>query len=131
MVALDGIGRSDPEFKYEIELPPGPRFKGAVMPMPSMEVPTDASIVKRLQANYRDVAGKSIAQVGVVEPMCYTGNDGARLAAAGIECCRYGPGDGISDPARRYHISRDQFISVSDMVTVSKVLGLTAVDICA
>ncbi|MFI4986144.1 MAG: M20 family metallopeptidase [Alphaproteobacteria bacterium] len=130
VAALDRIAASDADFKYEIAVPPGPWFKGAVMPMPAMDVPTDASIVKRLQANYRTVAGKAIEQVGAVEPMCYSNNDGSRLAAAGIECCRYGPGDGIADPSLRYHIGRDQFISISDMVTVSKVLGLTALDIC-
>ena len=129
--ALDAVARRDPEFRYEVEIPPGKPFKGAVSPMPSMDVPLDAPIVQRVRANVHAVTGRDVSRIGVVEPMCYAGNDGSRLAAAGIPSVRYGPGDGIADPAARYHIGRDQFISIADMVTVSRVLGLTAVDICA
>jgi acetylornithine deacetylase len=128
--ALDGVARRDPQLSYEIELPPGKPFKGAVMPMPAMDVARDARIVGLVRQNYRAVTGMDIAQIGVVEPMCYGANDGSRLAAAGIECCRYGPGDGIKDPATRYHIGADQFISIDDMVTVTRTLALTALDIC-
>ena len=129
--ALDAVARRDPDFHYEVEIPPGKPFKGAVSPMPSMDVPLDAPIVERVRANVRAVSGRDVSQIGVVPPMCYAGNDGSRLSAAGIPSVRYGPGDGIKDPAMRYHIGRDQFISISDMLTVRRVLGLTAVDICA
>ena len=129
--ALEGLRREDPELRYAVEIPPGKPFKGMGIPMPAMDVPLDAPIVERVRANYRAVSGRDVSQIGIVEPMCYAGNDGSRLAAAGIPSCRYGPGDGITDPAMRYHIGRDQFISISDMVTVTRVLGLTALDICA
>jgi hypothetical protein len=32
--------------------------------------------------------------------------------------------------AGRYHIGRDQFVSIGDMLTVARVLGLTALEIC-
>jgi len=128
--ALERLRARDPELHYEVEIPPGRPFKGIAIPMPAMDVPVDASIVRRVRAGYREITGRDVARVGVVEPMCYAGNDGSRLAAAGVEACRYGPGDGITDPAARYHIGRDQFISIPDMITVSKVLALTALDIC-
>jgi acetylornithine deacetylase len=129
--ALERLRQKDPELRYEIEIPPGRPFKGMGIPMPAMDVPRDARIVQTVRARYRDVAGRDVSQVGVVEPMCYAGNDGSRLWAAGIESCRYGPGDGVADPAARYHIGRDQFVSIPDMVTVARVLGLAALDICA
>jgi acetylornithine deacetylase len=129
--ALERLRARDPDLRYEVEIPPGKPFKGMAIPMPAMEVPLDAPIVERVRANHRAVRGRDVSQIGVVEPMCYAGNDGSRLAAAGIPSCRYGPGDGIADPAARYHIARDQFVSISDLMTVTRVLALTAVDICA
>jgi acetylornithine deacetylase/succinyl-diaminopimelate desuccinylase-like protein len=128
--AIKRLRERDPGMRYEIEIPPGRPFKGMAIPMPAMDVPVDAPIVGCVRANYREVTGRDVAQIGVVEPMCYAGNDGSRLAAAGVQACRYGPGDGIADPAARYHIGRDQFISIPEMVAVGKVLALTALDIC-
>lgn len=75
---LDGIANKDPEFRYEIEIPPGKPFKGMANPMSSMEVPLDQPIIQIIQRNYELVTGKKISKVGVDIPHAYVANDGSR-----------------------------------------------------
>lgn len=49
---------------------------------------------------------------------------------AEIPFCRYGPGDGILDPEKHYHIAKDQFISIKEVMTAMKVLSLMGIDVC-
>ena len=77
--------------------------------------------------HYREVVGRDPLDVGVSLPMSYAGNDTAHLWRAGIPCLLFGPSGGWDESPEE----PDQYISISEMVTVAKVMALTALDICS
>lgn len=124
--ALDRIKESDPDFEYELEMPPDPGYKVLRTVMEPMDMPTDEEIVKAVGRGYRAVTGGELAHVGSKLPNSYSGNDTTHLWQAGIPCVLYGPGgdwDASEDEP-------DHYIRISDMVTAAKVIAATALDVC-
>ena len=123
---LDPLLAEDPELSYEIEIPPPDFFKGRRrLVMGPLDVPRDAEIVQAVARSHRDVTGQPPKAIGTVLPFSYTANDTCHLWNAGIPCLLYGPavvrGSGGED---------DSCVIISEMVQCTKVLALTALDVC-
>ena len=123
---LDPLQAGDPELSYEIEIPPPESFKGRRrLVMDPLDVPRDAEIVQAVARSHREVTGVPPKAIGAVLPFSYTANDTCHLWNAGIPCLLYGPavvrgGDGEDDSC----------VIISEMVQCTKVLALTALDVC-
>jgi len=123
---LDQFQVEDPELSYEIEIPPPEFFKGRRrLVMDPLDVPRDAEIVQAVARSHQEVTGRPPNAIGAVLPYSYTANDTCHLANAGIPCLLYGPavvrGGGGED---------DSCVIISEMVQCTKVLALTALDVC-
>ena len=124
--ALDAVKASDPEFEYEIEMPPPADYRVLRTVMEPMNMPTDEEIVKSVARGFRAVTGGELAYVGSKTPNSYSGNDTTHMWKAGIPCVLYGPGgdwDAREDEP-------DHYVRISDMVTCAKVMAATALDVC-
>ena len=123
---LDPLLAEDPELSYEIEIPPPDFFKGRRrLVMDPLDVPQDAEIVQAVARSHEDVTGQTPQAIGTVLPYSYTANDTCHLWNAGIPCLLYGPsvirGSGDED---------DSCVIISEMVQCTKVIALTALDVC-
>lgn len=123
---VDPLLAEDPELSYEIEIPPPEFFKGRRrLVMDPLDVPRDEEIVQAVARSHQDVTGQPPKAIGTVLPFSYTANDTCHLWNAGIPCLLYGPavvrGGGGED---------DSCVIISEMVQCTKVLALTALDIC-
>jgi acetylornithine deacetylase len=123
--ALDALKADDPDFEYEIEMPPPPRFKALQVIMEPTDVPLDEYIVQSVIRSYKEVTGKDPKTVGTILPLSYGGDDTCHLWRAGIPCLLYGP-EGVEETREE----SDNFIFISEMVRATKVLALTALDVC-
>lgn len=120
--ALKKLCEEDPNLRYEFEWPPKPERGIAKEAMLATDVPVDSFIVKSLKQNHRIVTGLEMDNIGAMYPMSYSGNDTAHLWRAGIECCLYGPGG---------EFLPEQSVPVNELMTCTKVLALTALEVCA
>jgi len=123
---LDPLLPEDPQLSYEIEIPPPDFFKGRRrLVMDPLDVPQDAEIVQAVARSHQDVTGRRPQAIGTVLPYSYTANDTCHLWNAGIPCLLYGPavirGSGGED---------DSCVIISEMVQCTKVLAITALDVC-
>ena len=123
--ALDEVKRDDPDFQYEIEMPPNPKYRVFTVVMEPFDLPKNEYILETVLRQYRTVTGKEPDGVGTVLPGSYTGDDTCHLWAAGVPCLLYGPGGGSESAT-----IPDEFSRISDMEQVAKVLALTALDVC-
>ena len=123
--ALDQVGRDDPDFRFEIEMPPHPKHKVFTVVMEPFDLPKDEYILDTVLRQYRTVTGGEPDGVGAVLPGSYTGDDTCHLWRAGVPCLLYGPGGGSESDT-----IPDEYIRISDMEQVAKVLALTALDVC-
>jgi acetylornithine deacetylase len=124
--ALDAAAARDPHLRYEIEIPPPARFKGRRrLVMDPLDVPVDAPIVQAVARSYRAVMGRDPRAIGTVLPHSYSADDTCHLWKAGIPCLLYGPG-----VIRGGEDADDACVLVSEMVTVTRVLAATALDVC-
>jgi acetylornithine deacetylase len=124
--ALDPLSAQDPELRYAIEIPPPDFFTGRRrLVMDPLDVPVDADIVQTVARHYQTVTGQPPQAIGAVLPYSYTANDTCHLWRAGIPCLLYGPG-----VIRGSVDEDDSCVLISDMVKVTKVLALTALDVC-
>jgi acetylornithine deacetylase len=124
--ALDPLAASDPDLRYEIEIPPPAGFKGRRrLVMDPFDMPTDAPIVQAVARSYRAVTGQEPKAIGAVLPHSYSADDTCHLWKAGIPCLLYGPATirGNAD-------EDDACVLVSEMEKVTRVLAATAVDVC-
>ena len=124
--ALDPITARDPQVRYEIEIPPPPSFKGRRrLVMDPFDIPVDAPIVQAVARSYRAVTGQDPTAIGTVLPHSYSADDTCHLWKAGIPCLLYGPATirGNAD-------EDDACVLVSEMVKVTQVLAVTALDVC-
>ena len=123
---LDPVAARDPELRYEIEIPPPARFKGRRrLVMEPFDIPVTAPIVQAVAQGYRAVTGQEPKKIGTVLPHSYSADDTCHLWRAGIPCLLYGPstirgGEGYDDAC----------VIVSEMVRVTQVLAVTALDVC-
>jgi acetylornithine deacetylase len=123
---LDPLTTQDPELRYAIEIPPPDFFKGRRrLVMEPLDVPLDSDVVRTVARHYQTVTGQHPKAIGTVLPFSYTADDTCHLWKAGIPCLLYGPGviKGSAD-------EDDSCVIISDMVKVTKVLALTALDVC-
>jgi acetylornithine deacetylase len=123
---LDPVAARDPELRYEIEIPPPARFKGRRrLVMDPLDVPIDAPIVQAVARSYRSVTGGEPHKIGTVLPHSYSADDTCHLWKAGIPCLLYGPATirGNAD-------EDDACVLVSEMEKVTRVLAVTALDVC-
>ena len=125
--ARDALVAADPTFRYEIEHPLPPRYGALTVTMEPTDIPLDLPLVTAILGHYRDVVGRDPLDVGVSLPMSYAGNDTAHLWRAGIPCVLFGPSGGWDESPEE----PDQYISIAEMVTVAKVMALTALDVCS
>lgn len=91
--ALDAVAASDPDFKYEIALPPAPYaapFHAMGLFMPPNDLATDHPLAQSCKRWHERLTGKS-PQVGVFIPGSYAGADSGHLASYGVKCLNYGP----------------------------------------
>ena len=123
--ALDEVGRDDPDFRFEIEMPPHPKHKVFTVVMEPFDLPKDEYILDTVLRQYRTVTGGEPDGVGTVLPGSYTGDDTCHLWKAGVPCLLYGPGGGSESDT-----IPDEYTRISDMEQVAKVLALTALDVC-
>jgi len=124
--ALDEVVAHDPGVRYEIEIPPPASFKGRRrLVMDPFDMPIDAPIVQAVARSYRAVTGHEPAKIGTVLPHSYSADDTCHLWKAGIPCLLYGPATirGSAD-------EDDACVLVSEMDKVTRVLAVTALDVC-
>jgi acetylornithine deacetylase len=123
---LDPLAAGDPELRYEIEIPPPAHFKGRRrLVMDPFDIPIDTPIVQAVARSYRAVTGQEPKAIGTVLPHSYSADDTCHLWKAGIPCLLYGPATirGNAD-------EDDACVLVSEMVKVTQVLAVTALDVC-
>jgi acetylornithine deacetylase len=124
--ALDPLAARDPELRYEIEIPPPAHFKGRRrLVMDPFDIPIDAPIVQAVARSYRTVTGQEPKAIGTVLPHSYSADDTCHLWKAGIPCLLYGPG-----VIRGSAEEDDACVLVSEMDKVTRVLAVTALDVC-
>lgn len=122
---LDALQAEDPDFAYEIVMPPPGKFKALRVIMEPTDVPHEEYIVQSIARHYREVTGDVPRTVGTILPLSYGGDDTCHLWRAGIPCVLYGP-EGVEGTREE----PDNCIFISEMVLATKVLALTAVDVC-
>ena len=116
---LDKIAAEDPAFKYELIIPQSPQQPNMpAQPATPVETPVVASVIH----NHEFVTGKP-ANVGAGHRMGATA-DTCHFKGVGIQCVEYGPGFIPIWPMV------DECIEVEQIVTATKVLALTAAEIC-
>ena len=124
--ALDPLLADDADLKYEIEIPPPDSFKGRRrLVMDPLDVPADEHIVQVVARSHELVTGNPPNVIGAVLPSSYSANDTCHLWNAGIPCLIYGPGVERGSPDED-----DACVLISEMVACTKVLAVTALDVC-
>jgi len=125
--ALDSAAARDAAIRHAIEIPPPARFKGRRrLVMEPLDVPVDAPIVQAVARSYRAVMSREPRAIGTVLPHSYSADDTCHLWKAGIPCLLYGPG-----VIRGSDDEDDACVLVSEMVRVTRVLAVTALDVCS
>ena len=124
--ALDAAAAHEPALRYELEIPPPASFKGRRrLVMDPFDMPVDAPIVRAVARGYRAVTGNEPKAIGTVLPHSYSADDTCHLWKAGIPCLLYGPAT-----VRGSAEEDDACVLVSEMETVTRVLAVTAIDVC-
>ena len=93
--------------------------------MDPFDIPIDAPIVQAVARGYKTVTGAEPAKIGTVLPHSYSADDTCHLWKAGIPCLLYGPAT-----IRGNATEDDACVLVSEMVKVTRVLAVTALDVC-
>ena len=123
---LDTLAAGEPGLRYEIEIPPPASFKGRRrLVMDPFDIPVDTPIVQAVARAYRTVTGQEPKAIGTVLPHSYSADDTCHLWKAGIPCLLYGPATirGNAD-------EDDACVLVSEMEKVTRVLAVTALEVC-
>lgn len=90
---LDQIAAADPDFNYEIELPPAPYrepWRAMALYMPPLEIAKDHPLVNLVATCHRRTTGEEPI-VGAHMPGSHAGADSGHLWEAGVPCFNYGP----------------------------------------
>jgi acetylornithine deacetylase/succinyl-diaminopimelate desuccinylase-like protein len=121
---LDRLKHRDPAFEYTLVHPIERKFKTWIVDHPPMEMPVDEAIVQTLVASYRKITGQEPKSIGLPasELNARYGDDDAHLWEAGIPAPIYGPAGGSYG---------EDFAYIDEMVLCSRVLALTALEVCA
>ena len=123
---LDLLQTEEPDLNYRIEIPPPESFKGRRrLVMDPLDVPQDTYIVQAVARSHELVTSQPPKAIGTVLPFSYTANDTCHLWNAGIPCVLYGPA-----VVRGEQDEDDACVIISEMVQCTKVLAITALDVC-
>jgi acetylornithine deacetylase len=125
---LDQLVEEDPDLDYELQLPPLP-FGADKVVHPPHKVSKNEYIVQSVKKFQEKVTGKTAlvgAQTNTTFPICYAGDDDAFFTELGIPAFCYGP---AAKPIQGF-IGQHHPVDVSDLITCTKVLALTALDFC-
>jgi acetylornithine deacetylase len=132
--ALEKFGAEDPDFRAYLECP----ILGAINGI-AMKTPSNAEVVQTLAewAKYVTAEKPQIGEGSRGKPQTRGGSgdyfpraswnyqDGGHLSRAGIVTCVYGPSGGGPNNCP------NEFNSLSEIVKATKILALTAAEICA
>ena len=121
---LAQLKEAQPDLEYQLVHPVERKFNVWLMDHPPMDMPVDEGIVQTVVESYRRITGREPAGIGppASELSGRYGDDDAHLWAAGIPALIYGPSGGSYG---------EDFALIDEMVLCSKVLALTALEICA
>jgi acetylornithine deacetylase/succinyl-diaminopimelate desuccinylase-like protein len=131
---LEKLKEEDPDLDYELEI--GEKLPESIYRpadgMPPCATSEDEYIVKKVAENHEKVTGSPPLAVGRIPPEsigivtggAYASNDSGHLSKAGSKAISYGPGPTTEE------VWLGQWCPISQIVTCTKVLALTAVDIC-
>jgi acetylornithine deacetylase/succinyl-diaminopimelate desuccinylase-like protein len=123
--ALERLRRDDPDLDFEIELPPATYrepWRANKLAIPPLDLPLADPLVGIVLANHRHIVGRDPEHIGPVLPNSYAGADTGHLFAAGVRALNYGP----SGPE-----FRPQWCEEANLLAGTRVLALTAVDVCS
>lgn len=118
---LDAVASAEPNFQYEIELPPAPYrkpFRAMALFMPPNDLATEHPLSQACRKWHRELTG-SEPGMGVFIPGSYAGADSGHLAAFGTKCLNYGP----SDHSRFYNEC-----DVDKLVLATQVMALASAE---
>jgi acetylornithine deacetylase len=120
---LSRLAMEDPDLKFEIEFPPDPKYRMARIPMYPLDVSREQYIVQTLRGCFLEVTGQEPRQIGLPIPIykAYTGVDSGHFWQKGIPCCIFGPAGDWEN---------SQYTDVDEMILCSKVMALTALEVC-
>ncbi len=133
---LDPIKEEDPEFEYEIELPPDTYrdpWNTTLLVRPPCDTPVDEPIVELVRKNHVEVRGEEPEGIGAGYHLgSHAGNDTGYLSEAGIISVTYGPRNKNAQTSEKLGGSffDEQYMAVDDMLTVAKVYAMTTIDLC-
>ena len=121
--SLDKLKAADPDFQYELVNPIERKFNTWILDHPPMDMPVDEEIVQTIAGAYRQVTGDEPQGIGLPSsPLSARyGDDDAHLWTAGIPAPIYGPSGGTYG---------EDYTLIDEMELCSKVLALTALDVC-
>jgi len=123
---LEPLRASDPQLRYEIEVPPPAFFKGRRrLVMEPVDIPPDVPIVRAVARSHERVTGRAPKSIGALLPLSYSAGDASWLWRAGIPCVYYGPASGFQERG-----PEGSYILIDEMVQAARVLALTALDFC-
>jgi acetylornithine deacetylase len=120
---LDAISRSDPDFTYEIEVPPAPYrppWRAMAHYMPPLELPLDHPLIKMTAEHHQRLSGAA-PQIGMHIPGSHAGADSGHLFSRGVPCFNYGP----SQHSRFYNT-----VPLAKLDLGTRVLASVAEEIC-
>ena len=118
---LDAVAATDPDFSYEIELPPAPYrkpFQAMGLFMPPNDLSVDHPLAQSCRRLHRELTGREPG-MGVFIPGSYAGADTGHLAEFGTKCLNYGP----SDHSRFYNEC-----DIDKMTLAAQVMALSAAE---
>lgn len=137
---LEQLKNDDPELEYEIHFPPelpkdAPKderiAKVIGLYMPPFSLPEDEYLVQRVVRRHEEIMGSSPTKItndaGGKFRAVYAGTDAVHYWKRGVPAFCYGPG---GERPRGYELSHHPPVFVKQMVECSKILALTAIDIC-
>lgn len=114
----------DPAISFKIEQPPPARYRAGRVNMAALSISEDEEIVQIVARHARNVVGHE-PRIGLNLPLSYGGDDTCHLWDAGIPCLLYGP-VGISPTPEL----PDHSMDIDELMRATKVLVLTALDVC-
>jgi acetylornithine deacetylase len=127
---IDPIKDEDPEFEYEIQLPPATYedpWRTTKLVRPPCDTSVDSWIVDLVKKNHEEITEKTPLIGAGYALGSHAGNDAGYLFEAGVEAITYGPRNkGIRGEPDMMGV----YMLVDDMMTVAKVYALTAAEIC-
>jgi len=120
---LDRIAQDDPDFQYEIEVPPAPYrkpWKAMAHYMPPLELARGHPLIEVTAKHHALLAGTP-PEIGMHIPGSHAGADSGHLFSRGVPCFNYGP----SQHSRFYNT-----VPLAKLELGTRVLASVAEDIC-